>query len=179
MTVNRIAVQPDTLLWKFGIVELRPWTIGVVVDSLAADRELTGRDLDRRRRLRQPRNRGEMTGQLRRRLVRACRLVCVNENKRQDRSSKPHENTAHQVLLGAERALLTSPISRRSISAVSSALTLKIRPPCASFSNSALTLKRVTFNGCAWTAITYWFRKPATSRETGLETLRSVTITAF
>ena len=155
MTVNHICVQPDALLGQFGIVELRPQALRIVVDSLAANREFTGRDLNGRRDLGESGDRGEMTGQLRGRLVPAGGLACADARERQDRCRKPHESFAHQVLLGAERALLTSPISRRSISAVSSALTLKIRPPCASFSNSALTLKRVTFKGCAWTAITY------------------------
>ena len=45
MTVNRIRVQPDTLLREFRVVELRPEAIRIVVDPLAANRELTGRDL--------------------------------------------------------------------------------------------------------------------------------------
>lgn len=55
----------------------------------------------------------------------------------------------HQVLLGEERALLISRMRLRSISATSSALTVRIRPPWASFSKSALTLRRVTFEGSA------------------------------
>src|SRR5215467_857749 len=96
-----------------------------------------------------------------------------------DRHKAEAEDALHQVLLDAASALLTSAIRRRSISAISSALTLRILPPCASFSKSALTTNRVTLAGSAWMAITYWLRKPETSSDVGLETLRSVTYTAF
>ena len=52
-----------------------------------------------------------------------------------------------QILPGEERALLTSRRRLRSISATSSALTLRMRPPWANFSKSALTLSLVMFEG--------------------------------
>ena len=52
-----------------------------------------------------------------------------------------------QILPGEERALLTSRRRLRSISATSSALTLRTRPPWANFSKSALTLSLVMFEG--------------------------------
>src|SRR2546430_1000955 len=46
-----------------------------------------------------------------------------------------------------------------------------MRPPCAIFSKSALTLKRVPFEGSVWSDTRYWFRKPDTSSDAGAMTL--------
>ena len=73
----------------------------------------------------------------------SCRLPMMTIGR------EPCAITPHQVLLGEARALLISRMRLRSISATSSALTLRMRPPWANFSKSALTLSRVTFEGSA------------------------------
>ena len=62
---------------------------------------------------------------------------------------RARSQAVHQVLLGEAKALLISRMRLRSISATSSALTLRMRPPWASLSKSALTLSLVIFEGSA------------------------------
>lgn len=67
VAIDFVAVQPDAMLRQLRIVELRPVPIGVVIHSLAAEQERTGRDGDDWRGLSQRCDPGQMAGQFRRR----------------------------------------------------------------------------------------------------------------
>jgi hypothetical protein len=44
VAIHGIGIQPDSILGKFGIVELGPQSVGIVVDALAAEYKLAGGD---------------------------------------------------------------------------------------------------------------------------------------
>src|SRR5689334_13718051 len=63
--VYLICVQPDPLLRKFGIVELGPKPVGIVVNPLAAESKPAGWNRDGGSRLRERGDGNEVSGQLR------------------------------------------------------------------------------------------------------------------
>ena len=150
VAIDLVAIQPDAMLRQFRIVELRPVSIGIVINSFTAEQERTGWDGDDWRRLSQGCDPGQMAGQFRRRLGPGRHVLgAPYDDEKRERGCEPCARVPHQVLPGGARALLISRMRLRSISAISSALTLRMRPPWASFSKSAVTLSLVIFEGSA------------------------------
>ncbi len=149
VAIHFVGIEPDVILWKLGIVKLRPESIGSAVGPLRAEEKRSGWNRRHRSRLSRGRDDSEVAVELLRDLAGRRgrrRAGCYQE---ETHSKKRRLPSKHYLFPGLARAVLISLIRRSSISAVSSALTFRMRPPCASFSNSAFTPSLVTSPGKA------------------------------
>ena len=62
ITIHLVGIQPDTVLGQLGIIKLGPESVGVVVDSFAAEQKGASWDGDHGGRLSQRSDGGKMAG---------------------------------------------------------------------------------------------------------------------